>query len=301
MSVESPKRGLVVSYFGHSVAVKTGTQQVLQCHLRRNQPVPVVGDWVKYEEDNKDSGHVLEIEPRRSVLARGDGHGDSKPLAANVDVMVIVMAPKPIFSEYLVDRYLVAAHLLHLKPILVVNKTDLLAPEALAAQKAQVLPYERAGYDVYFTSALAPAGVQSLVQGLAKQTAVLVGPSGVGKSSIIAALTQDTIRVGAVSAKGTGKHTTTATTLYALPDGGQLIDSPGVREFNLWQVDPKELWHGFPEFASFANDCRFRDCQHDKEPGCGVSAAVQSGGLSKERLANYHALLKTLKSGEFKK
>lgn len=301
MSVESPKRGLVISYFGHSVAVKTATGQVLQCHLRRNQPVPVVGDWVKYEEDNKDSGHVLEIEPRRSVLTRGDGRGDAKPLAANLDVMVIVMAPKPIFSDYLVDRYLVAAHLLHLKPILVINKADLLTGEAKAAQMAQVSSYERAGYPVYFTSAIAPAGVQNLAQGLVKQTAVLVGPSGVGKSSIIAALTQHSIRVGEVSPKGTGKHTTTATTLYALPDGGQLIDSPGVREFNLWQVDPKALWQGFPEFAAFAKDCRFRDCQHDKEPGCGVNAAVERGELSKDRLSNYHTLLKTLKSGEFKK
>lgn len=301
MSVESPKRGLVISYFGHSVAVKTATGQVLQCHLRRNQPVPVVGDWVKYEEDNKDSGHVLEIEPRRSVLARGDGRGESKPLAANLDVMIIVMAPKPIFSDYLVDRYLVAAHLLHLKPILVINKTDLLSKEALAAQVALVSPYKRAGYTVYFTSAMASDGVLDLAQGLAQQTAVLVGPSGVGKSSIIAALTRNSIRVGEVSAKGTGKHTTTATTLYALPGGGQLIDSPGVREFNLWQVDPKELWHGFPEFAQFAKACRFRDCQHDKEPGCGVNAAVDRDELSKERLVNYHTLLKTLKSGEFKK
>ena len=201
MSVESPKRGLVVSYFGHSVAVKTASRQVLQCHLRRNQPVPVVGDWVKFEEDNSGSGHVLEIEPRRSVLMRGDGRGDSKPLAANLDVMVIVMAPKPIFSDYLVDRYLVAAHLLHLKPYLVINKTDLLSEAALLEQKAEIAPYERAGYAVYFTSAIAPAGVQNLAQGLAKQTAVLVGPSGVGKSSIIAALTHDAIRVGEVSAK----------------------------------------------------------------------------------------------------
>src|SRR3990167_8353171 len=117
----TPKLGLVISYFGNSVAVEAESGQVFQCHLHRNQELPVVVDQVEWALEGE-TGVIISIKPRRSLLARGEGHGKMKRIAANIDALVIVMAPPPVFSDYLVDRYLVAAELLHLQPILVLNK-----------------------------------------------------------------------------------------------------------------------------------------------------------------------------------
>jgi ribosome biogenesis GTPase len=127
---------------------------------------------------------------------------------------------------------------------------------------------------------------------LQDKTSVLVGPSGVGKSSIIANFAKQDIRVNDVSAKGAGKHTTTATRLYHLPNGGKLVDSPGVRDFALWPVSQSELLQGFKEFNAFLTGCKFRDCVHTVEPGCAVQAAVASGKISPHRFASYQALMK---------
>lgn len=285
-------RGLVISYFGSSVAVEANDEQVFQCHLRRNQALPVVGDRVCFQLDNEETGTILSIEPRRSLLARGDGHGNMKPLAANIDVIIIVMAPPPIFSEYLIDRYLVAAELLHIEPLIVLNKADLLndMTEKIALDKLK--PYQQIPYSVVLSSIFIPKKLVELTNYIKKKTAVLVGPSGVGKSSIIASLGQDVIRVGEVTEKGIGKHTTTATRLYHLPQGGDLIDSPGVREFSLWPVSRKDILQGFKEFISFVDACKFRDCLHMVEPGCAVQKAVIDGKISAERYANYQFLIK---------
>ena len=128
---------------------------------------------------------------------------------------------------------------------------------------------------------------------LKDKSAVLIGPSGVGKSSIIAALAEDQdIAINEVSTKGIGKHTTTATRLYTLPNGASLIDSPGVREFNLWPVSPVDLIKGFPEFQPYLGQCKFRDCLHAVEPHCAVQEAVANGKISAERYANYQTLMK---------
>jgi ribosome biogenesis GTPase len=294
--------GLVISYFGNSVAVEADTGQVFQCHLHRNQPLPVVGDRVQWEGGAGETGTVLAIEPRRSLLARGDGHGKMKPIAANLDVMAIVMAPPPIFSEYLLDRYLVAAELLAIQPIVVLNKIDLLNAVTLQEAEQRLQPYRAIPCPVILSSVYTENGLQALAAYLVGKTAVLVGPSGVGKTSIIAALMQapvtdlqvaeqKNIRIGDVNPKGAGKHTTTSTRLYHLPQGGQLIDSPGVREFMLWAVAREDTLRGFKEFARYADDCKFRDCQHLVEPGCAVQAAADSGKISQQRLESYKKLI----------
>lgn len=311
------KQGLVISYFGSSVAVLVDNEKtagksgggdgsvVIQCHLRRNQTLPVVGDRVTFEyemEGDQTSGVIIAIEPRRSLLERHDGRsGKKKPIAANVDIIMIVMAPPPIFAEYLIDRYLAAAELLNIRPALVLNKIDLLedakgdAP-ALPMVEARLQPYRALQYPVFLSSIYRQDSLSTLRDFLHHKTAVLVGPSGVGKSSIIARLAGlDSIRVADVSAKGVGKHTTTATRLYPLPAGGSVIDSPGVREFNLWPVSSEELRRGFKELQAFAGKCKFRDCRHLTEPGCSVQAAVVDGKISGERLANYHLLCKKTK------
>ncbi len=285
--------GLVISYFGSSVAVEAEDGQVFQCHLRRNQEIPVVGDRVEWQLEADNTGTIIRVLDRRSLLARGDAHGKTKPIAANVDTIVIVMAPPPIFSEYLVDRYLVAAELLKIQPILVLNKADLLDDTSRQGAMERLEPYRRIPYSVVLSSIMTADGLQELGGHLKGKTAVLVGPSGVGKSSIIAALGNgEAIRIGEVSPKGAGKHTTTATRLYHLPQGGSLIDSPGVREFNLWQVSKKEVLQGFKEFETFLSGCKFRDCLHVVEPGCEVQAAMMSGKISAQRYASYQELIK---------
>jgi ribosome biogenesis GTPase len=291
-SLGAEQTGLVISYFGSSVAVEANDGQVFQCHLRRNQELPVVGDRVRWQAQADNTGIILSIEPRLTLLSRGDGRGQSKPIAANIDAMVVVMAPPPIFSEYLVDRYLIAAELLHIQPILVINKIDLLDEAGQAAVRQCVLPYCHIPYEVVLSSTYTADGLQALTHVLKDKTAVLVGPSGVGKSSIISAIGGEAIRTTEVSAKGAGKHTTTATRLYHLEQGGYLIDSPGVREFNLWKVTKKEVLAGFKEFQSYLGNCRFRDCQHVAEPGCAVQEAVKAGKISAHRYANYQALMK---------
>jgi len=296
LTEQETEKGLVVSYFGNSVAVETADGQVFQCHLRRNQELPVVGDRVIWQRQSEEAGVIIAIEERYSMLARGDGRQNKmKLIAANIDAVVIVMAPLPIFSEYLIDRYLIAAELLKIQPILVLNKVDLLTEASQQELVARLKIYAEIGYQVIQSSVLLPDGLQTLDTSLKGKTAVLVGPSGVGKSSIIAALSQNSVRIGDVSAKGAGKHTTTATRLYHLPGGGHLIDSPGVREFSLWSVPKKAILSGFREFKSYLSDCKFRDCQHLVEPGCAVQIAVQDAKISPQRFASYQKLMKESK------
>ncbi|HEX4045173.1 MAG TPA: ribosome small subunit-dependent GTPase A [Gammaproteobacteria bacterium] len=291
--VPNKHQGLVVSHFGAQVAVEAEDGQIFQCQLHRNQTLPVVGDQVAWELTQHETGVITAIMPRRSLLARGDGHGKMKPIAANIDLMVIVMAPPPIFSEYLIDRYLVAAELLKIEPMIVLNKIDLLDENTAPAAYARLAPYQRIPYSTVLSSVVqAGTGLVDLAASLTQKTAVLLGPSGVGKSSIIAALSENEIRIGDVSMKGIGKHTTTATRLYHLPQGGQLIDSPGVREFALWPVERQALLSGFKEFAPFTAQCKFRNCQHVAEPGCAVQAAIAAGNISPIRFENYCTLLK---------
>ncbi|TAK76963.1 MAG: small ribosomal subunit biogenesis GTPase RsgA [Gammaproteobacteria bacterium] len=293
------RSGLVVSYFGNSVAVEAEDGQVFQCHLRRNQELPVVGDTVRWQLETGNTGIIIAIQPRRSLLSRGDGRGRSKPIAANLDTVVIVMAPPPIFSEYLIDRYLIAAELLGIQPVIVLNKTDLLTDMTRPDAEGRLASYRQISYPVVQSSIYLPAGLQEVAGHLQGKTSVLIGPSGVGKSSIIAKLTEgESIRIGDVSSKGAGKHTTTATRLYHLPKGGHLIDSPGVREFNLWRISPQEVLRGFRDFQVFIGGCKFRDCRHVVEPGCAVRAAVEHGKISAERYASYQELMKEAEEHE---
>lgn len=290
--IEPGQMGLVISYFGSSVAVEADNGQVFQCHLRRNQELPVVGDRVRWQKEADNTGIIQSIEPRRTLLSRGDARGKVKPIAANVDAMVVVMAPPPIFAEYLVDRYLIAAELLNIQPILVLNKADLLSDTLKSEALLRLEPYRLIPYAVILASTYTADGLQALREELKDKTAVLVGPSGVGKSSIISAVGGEAIRTTEVSPKGAGKHTTTATRLYHLPQGGQLIDSPGVREFNLWNISKEEVLRGFKEFQPFLRGCRFRDCQHVIEPGCEVQEALKNGKISAQRYASYQELMK---------
>lgn len=293
MNKESnPSQGLVIAYFGSTVAIETSDGQIIPCQLHRNQVLPVVGDIVHWQFESTESGVITAITERRSLLTRQDSRGRTKPLASNIDAIVIVMAPPPILSEYLLDKYITAAELMHIQPFILLNKMDLLTENTRPDVMDRLSHYQKIPYEVHLSSIYMPDTLVDLNRKLEHKTAVLVGPSGVGKSSIIAALGKpNEIKIGEVSPKGAGKHTTTATRLYHLPYHSQFIDSPGVREFHLGPTTQAEILYAFKEFKPFVHQCKFRDCIHLREPHCGVQKAVADGKISQLRYDNYQLLI----------
>lgn len=254
---------------------------------------PVCGDRVTWQRPRDDSdGLVTAIEPRRTELARPSRRGDREVFAANVSQVIVVSAPKPAPDAFLVDRYLAAAELMGAAACIAYNKTDL-DPEGRAMDLAE---FESLGYPVIRICARTGAGLGRLRPQLEGHTSILVGHSGVGKSSIINALLPDAgTRTAALSdASGEGRHTTTASVLHHLPSGGELLDSPGVRDYAPPPVAPGEVGSGFREITSRQGQCRFSDCLHLREPGCAVKTAVEAGEMSHRRYESYRRLVRLM-------
>jgi ribosome biogenesis GTPase len=239
---------------------------------------------------------VTAILSRDSVLSRPDYSGRDKPLAANLTQLVVLVAPRPEPSEYLVDQYLVAAVLMGVKAIIVCNKMDLLAGAERQAFEERFRRYQSIGYPVVAISLRDGSDPEALRHRLEGETSILVGQSGVGKSSLIKVLLPDQeIQIGRLSkATGLGRHTTAATTCYRLPGDGRLVDSPGVRSFRLGSIGIEELQRGFRDLAPFLGHCRFADCRHDREPGCALKQAIEEGQIQPQRLANFLHLAQQL-------
>lgn len=251
---------------------------------------PVVGDLVSFSDAGGERVHIDAIEPRQSTLQRIDRRGQPKPLAANYTRLVVVCAPAPGIDRLLIDQYLVAADHGGVRPILVINKSDLI--EDMAALDSMLAAYEQARCQTVFTCATRAEGLQQLAELLKGQVAVFVGPSGVGKSSIIQHFVPDReVRVGALSAAGMGSHTTTASVWYELADDSAVIDSPGVREFRLDHIPTETVRAGFLEIANLGQGCKFANCSHRHEPGCAVLAALADNTLDETRYKNYLHLL----------
>lgn len=295
------QQGVVVSNYGATVDVEGPDGANRRCAVRQNLDALVVGDRVVWQTEREgDSGVVVAVAPRKSLLARPDAYGNIKPLAANIDRILVVTAPVPAYEPYLIDQYLAAAEHTGIHPVIVFNKTDLLSPEQRARADADLADYERIGYPVLHASTRERNGLDELLAQLAGHASVFAGQSGVGKSSLIHALLPEAdIRVGEVAEQtGLGRHTTSVSRLYHLPNGADVIDSPGVREFRLWGMDRDTLARGFAEFRPLLGTCRFRDCRHEDDPGCALAEAAAQGRISPRRLENFRRIAAAMEQGD---
>lgn len=293
--VEARHEGLVVSRHGQDVSVEDAQGHVHRCTWRRKVGLVVCGDRVAWHTTGRDEGVISAVAPRRNLLYRRDESGKEKAIAANVSQVVIVTTARPAhdadyrFNDRLIDRYTVAAEHIGAAVLLIVNKIDLLDAADLGRLDVDIAPLRAAGYRMAYTSVTTGHGLETLATDLRDHTSVFVGESGVGKSSLINwLLPESAIRVGDVSTgSGLGKHTTTAASLYHLPHGGDLIDSPGVREFGLSHIEREAVAMAFPEFRPYLGQCRFNDCRHANEPGCAIRAAVAAGDIAPRRYQSY--------------
>ncbi len=280
-------QGTIVSSYGKRFQVElTDTKQRISCVTRGKKTDLTCGDVVTIQLTDKHEGVVESTLPRKTLLYRSNAF-KSKMLAANVTQIVIVLATQPSFYEALLNRCLIAAEAAGIHALIVLNKCDL-ADNDSAKQKLAL--YASLGYQVLSLSA--KEDISTLKPYLHGHASILVGQSGMGKSTIInALLPSELVRTQEVSqVLDSGKHTTTATHLYHLDEETQLIDSPGLQEFGLHHLSTGELEHAFVEFRPFLGKCRFNNCKHLQEPDCAITEAMNANKISPERLAIYKML-----------
>jgi ribosome biogenesis GTPase len=283
-------KGLVVGAYGKRYDVELPDRSVISCVTRGKKTDLACGDAVEIKPTSTGEGVIERFLPRKSLLYRSNAYR-TKMLAANVTQAVIVLATTPSFYEELLNRCVVAAEAAGIKPLILLNKCDL---AEYGKTMERLTYYQNLGYEVQPLSA--KQDITPLRHYLNGEVSVLVGQSGMGKSTIVNALLPDLkVRTQEVSqVLDSGKHTTTATHLYHLDDESDLIDSPGLQEFGLYHLSIEQLEHAFIEFRPYLGKCRFNNCRHLKEPDCAVIAAVDAGAISPKRLSCYQGLLHEL-------
>ena len=283
--------GLVVASHGRHVVVETPEGERVHCHPRGKKSELVVGDRVRWQPTG-DGGVIEHLEPRRNLMYRQD-EWKTKSFAANIDLLLVLVAGEPVFSESQLTRALIAARAEGIQTLIGLNKTDL--PSAAAARE-RLAPYGAMGAEVMEIALKADrtGSKERLLTRLAGSVTLVLGASGMGKSTLINLLVpQAAAQVGEISqALQAGRHTTTTTTWYWLDAErkGALIDSPGFQEFGLRQVQPEQLAGLMPDYAAAMGECRFHNCSHRHEPGCGVRAAIERGQISPSRQRIYESL-----------
>lgn len=289
-------QGLIVAHYGSQIDVEVEPGNIFRCKLRSNLGHLVTGDKVSWRQAADQTGVIVARDPRHSELSRPNKYGELKPVAANIDQIVVTIAPKPHTYANLVDRYLVAAEASAIEPIILLNKTDLLDAESEAHLAPMLDRYAQLGYRVIRASTKTQDGLEALLAALNQRVSVFVGQSGVGKSSLVNVLLPGTdLKVSALSEyHQQGIHTTTTARLFHFPNGGDLIDSPGIREFGLWHMDADTLLEAFREFRPFLGYCKFSNCSHEHEPGCALLKAVEEGEIDPVRLASYRQIKASL-------
>jgi len=286
-------KGIVAANYGKELDVLTPAGDMITCELARDLgDKPVAGDRVSYEEHG-DQCYLTSIEPRERIIRRAGGReGEERILAAHVDLALVISSVKPKLKEGLIDRYLVALHQEGIEPLIVLNKKDL----DDGTDWARIAEYTKIGYKTFLVCATSGDGVDALRDELHDQTCVLVGHSGVGKSTLLMKLLPEVeTAISEVSEwSGKGVHTTSTARLYAGPDGMRIIDSPGIRAFGLAGITPPEVGRYFIEFEDHASHCRFRDCLHMNDDGCAVRAALDRGEIGKLRYESYVRIVESL-------
>lgn len=291
------QEGTVITRYSIHADVKNAQGEIFKCNLRRTLANVVVGDRVIWRKGNEQlqgiSGVIEAIQPRKNEISRPDYYDGIKVIAANIDRIIIVSSVLPSLSLNIIDRYLVVCENAGIEPIIVVNKVDMLNTGEMDKLYAQLAIYREIGYQTLMVSVKSGFNLDQFLDLLTNGTSILVGQSGVGKSSLInAILPHETAQVGEISqTSGLGQHTTTASRLYDLPQEGKLIDSPGIREFGLWHLEPEQITKGYREFQSVLGTCKFRDCKHQQDPGCALREAVEQGKINPLRFENYHRLM----------
>ncbi|HEY6643770.1 ribosome small subunit-dependent GTPase A [Povalibacter sp.] len=296
--VEFPAR--VVESFGRRAIVLTADGERLAAELFGKRISIVCGDEVQVRMPRPvaaasgDAPRIVSVMPRRTLLQRTDSRGRTEPLASNLTLLAAVIAPEPVIDAFVVDRYLAAAAYSQIDAAVIVNKSDLASSAAFAAL---VEEYRAAGYPVVSVSALNREAMDELRALVRGQSMLLAGQSGVGKSTLTNALIPDSAQLTRTlsDSTGEGRHTTVSTALFHIPTGGELIDSPGVRDFAPALVSDAMVQQGWAEIAKLSPNCRFNNCLHMREPGCAVIAGVEAGAFSARRYESYKRLLNLMR------
>jgi ribosome biogenesis GTPase len=290
----------VIESFGRRVIVETATGERLPAELFGKRMSSVCGDDVRVRAAPDASGDVAKVVavlPRRTLFARTDSRGRTEPLAANIALLAAIIAPEPEPDPYITDRYLAGAALAGVAGAVIVNKKEL--PAAQTAEFRELIDeYRRAGYPIVETSAACDDDdVAPVLELIGARTVMLVGQSGVGKSTLTNRLAPQSSRATRKlsEATGEGRHTTVSTALFRTAQGGELIDSPGVRDYAPPLVEDAMVQVGWPEILALAPQCRFNNCLHLREPGCAVTAAVEGDQVSPRRYESYKRLLNIMR------
>ncbi len=285
-------QAIVIATYSREMNLRLASGDVVRARIKGRKLKPVCGDRVQAQPlENEPEWLICAIDKRGNELTRPNLRGQIEVLAANIDFLCVVAASKPTADWFIVDRYLCSAELMHVDAAVVYNKSDL--EHNIAETHAALADYSRIGYATLTSSAKTGENMDQLEAMLANKTSIIVGQSGVGKSSLINRLTGDSGQRTAVVSEGTGegKHTTVNSVMLEIGNNGKVIDSPGVRDYAPVTQTNVEVISSFREIRETGQNCRFANCQHIKEPNCAVKEAVDSGDISRRRYESYRRLI----------